>query len=443
MPCEISKHCMSCGTGDSLHQCGTCKDRLKNTGSGQALCEACITKPDDLGMFGAMPKDAAMGFVCTPCIKHLERIEQEKLFQHLKGPSSEKILRMVSAKFPWALVIAQASPEELLDGLQFCKRKLSGHRTVAALAESLANSNSHAALLIQQMGQNLAGPANANASLATRALRTFVKNQCPSIKYKTLLLPPSGSIHKATRHFQDMLKVEDPLVVALAQERLFLCEWVESAYRPVTSEKQRRKGESPEVPEFALCILRGTFKSLSVKIKNGASQDQEADMMVKAWYADHISWATTWAMMEKRAPQLLAITAYGEPSQPTYPPHGVKGSGKKGKDASKKNGWMQKPEWGNTFEPPAKQSRMEPPSTQPSFQDLLKGSDKTDSVPKMFKLYPAETKEFFRGVCRNCFTAGKGQVKHTLFDCQKLGNACVIRCARCKEANHWTNHCTA
>ena len=224
MPCEISKHCMSCGVGEALLQCGTCKDRLKDVGSGQALCEACIRKPDELGLFGANPTAGGMGFVCTACIKYLERIEQEKLFQELKGPSSEKILRTVSAKFPWALVIAQASPEELLDGLQFCKRKLSGHRTVAALAESLANSNSHAALLIQQMGQNLAGAAQPNDSLASRALRTFVKNQCPSIKYKALLLPPNGSIHKATRHFQDMLKVEYPLVVALAQERLFLCE---------------------------------------------------------------------------------------------------------------------------------------------------------------------------------------------------------------------------
>jgi hypothetical protein len=445
MPCEISKHCMSCGGGETLHQCATCKDRLKNTGCGQALCEACIKKPDDLGMFGAIPQDADIGFVCCACIKHLERLEQEKLFQQLKGPSSEKILRTVSERFPWALSIAQASPEELLDALQFCKRKLSGHRTVAALAESLANSNSHAALLIQQMGQNLAGAAQPNASLASRALRTFVKNQCPSIKYKTLLLPPNGSIHKATRHFQDMLKVEDPLVVALAQERLFLCEWAESAYRPVTSEKQRRKGEFPEVPEFALHILRGTLKSLSVKIKSGAAKDQEADMMVKAWYADHISWATTWAMMERSAPTpQLAITAYGEPRQPTLPAHTPKGFGKKGKDQGKNPNWIPKPDKRETLEPPAKHPRtLEPAFGQPSFDSLLTGTPSLDSVDKMYKLYKDQTRQFFLENCRNCFLAGKGQVKHNLYQCQQMGNECLLRCVKCKLGNHWASQCKA
>jgi len=431
---------MACGAGEALHHCKTCKDRLKNLGCGQALCEACIAKPDDLGMFGAKPEGGAMGFVCTACIKHLERREQEKLFQELKGPSSEKILRTVSAKFPWALSIAQASPEELLDALQFCKRKLSGHRTVAALAENLANTNSHAALLIQQMGQNLAGAAQPNTCLASRALRTFVKNQCPSIKYKALLLPPNGSIHKATRHFQDMLKVEDPLVVALAQERLFLCDWAESAYRPVTSERQRRKGEFPEVPEFALRILRCTLKSLSVKIKNAASKDQEAEMMVKAWYADHISWATTWAMMEKASSAtLLAITANGEPRQPAYPPHNTnKGFGKRGKDSGKDPNWNQKP-----GEPPVKQPRMEPPSDKPSWDTLIKGTDKAESVNLMYRFHPEASQKFWREICRNCFMAGKGQVKHNFFECQKLGNPCVMRCAKCKAGNHWTNQCTA
>jgi hypothetical protein len=42
-----------------------------------------------------------------------------------------------------------AAPEDQLDALGFLKRKLSGHRTVQALAESLANSDTQAALLMQ------------------------------------------------------------------------------------------------------------------------------------------------------------------------------------------------------------------------------------------------------------------------------------------------------
>ena len=153
------------------------------------------------------------------------------MFQKLKGPTPEDILKMVAKKFPWALEISKARPEELLDALQFLKRKLSGHRTVQALAESLSNNNAQAALLIQQLGHNLSNKT-ADDSMTTKILRTFVKNQCPAIKFKALLLPPAGNIYKATRHFQDMLKVEDKLVVALAQERLFLCEWAESHFRP-------------------------------------------------------------------------------------------------------------------------------------------------------------------------------------------------------------------
>ena len=203
MPCELSKSCAACGVGAELLQCDTCKARLKDKGISQALCKKCHDDPEELVMFG---KSITSGFLCNPCSKFLVRAEQEKLFAKLKEPSSEQVLRTVSSKYPWALTIAQASPDELLEALQFCKRKLSGHRTVAALADSLANNNSHAALLLQ----NLGGVASTQDTLTSKALRTFVKNQCPSIKYKALLLPPQGSIHKATRHIQEMLRVGRP-----------------------------------------------------------------------------------------------------------------------------------------------------------------------------------------------------------------------------------------
>ena len=109
-----------------------------------------------------------------------------------------------------------------------------------------------------------------------------------------ILEPPNGSIYKATRHFQDMLKVEDPLVVALAQEHLFLCEWAEANFRPQANGKQKKVGDFPEVPETALKILRLTFKSLSNRVKHAAMRDEDSNLMVKAWYSEHIDWATTW-----------------------------------------------------------------------------------------------------------------------------------------------------
>ena len=265
----INPNCSGCGLKEELLQCAVCAERMDKKGMSQALCKKCVIDPDTISMFGTKPSGDVLGFSCNACVKFLERREQEKLFQTLKPPSPETILRTIAGKFPWALTIARADSDELYEALQTLKRKLSGHRTVAALADSLANTNSHAAVLLQNLSQTGAG---ADSSITSKALRTFVKNQCPSVKYKTLLLPPNGSIHKATRHFQDMLRVEDPLVVALAKERIFFCEWAESNYRPVASAKQRGKGDVPEVPEFALAILRSIFKSLSNSIKNNANK---------------------------------------------------------------------------------------------------------------------------------------------------------------------------
>ena len=49
-------------------------------------------------------------------------------------------------------------------------------------------------------------------SMSTKVLRTFVKNQCPAVKYKSLLHPPHGSIYKAARHFQDMCEWHHRLI---------------------------------------------------------------------------------------------------------------------------------------------------------------------------------------------------------------------------------------
>ena len=204
MSTKAAEECMSCGSDVALKQCATCKERMGNKGRTNAVCAECFKDPIIVESFGkGSPSEPDAGFKCRPCGLFLERKEQEALFLKLKGPEPEQVLRTVAAKYPWALVIVKASPEDLLDALGFLKRKLSGHRTVQALAESLANSNTQAALLMQQFGQKLTASAP-DDSTGLKVLRTFVKNQCPSIKYKSLLLPPYGSIYKTVRHFQEL-----------------------------------------------------------------------------------------------------------------------------------------------------------------------------------------------------------------------------------------------
>ena len=417
---------------------------MNGKGMSQALCVACVSDTDVICMFGGKPSADVLGFTCNACSKFSERREQEKLFQTLKPPSPEKILRTIAGKFPWALTIARAEPDELFEALQTLKRKLSGHRTVAALADSLANTNSHAAVLLQNLAQN--GKAGTDSSITSKALRSFVKNQCPSVKFKTLLLPPKGSIHKATRHFQDMLRVEDPLVVALAMERIFLCEWAETTYRPMASAKERRKGDVPELPEFALAILRSVFKSLSNTIKNNANKNEDNELMIKAWYTEHITWATTWALIDKPATRpMLAITNNDEPREPNHAPP-FKGSGKKGKDKNYGKQFKGQSE-ALVVEPPSKMARTSQASCSgSSFQDLLnsKHLDLNSIVSEMYKSHGVEARSYWGENCRNCFLAGKGKgVKHSLFECQKSGNKCSMRCAKCRSAIHWISECTA
>ena len=172
-----SDSCAACGKPDGLLQCDICKQRLGNIGSSQALCADCTSKPEECSPFGKPINDidnpeVIIGFICTPCSAFLKRKQQEKVFESLKGPSSETILRTISARFPWAIEIQQALPADLLEALQFCKRKLSGQRTVEQLAENLANYNTHAALLLQHMGAAVTGN---NDTMANKALKTFVR----------------------------------------------------------------------------------------------------------------------------------------------------------------------------------------------------------------------------------------------------------------------------
>ena len=459
MPTTAATDCMGCGKTAELLHCDKCALRLKGAGTGLALCTPCVNNADDLTSFGKQIDPAIPGFTCNACVKYLARIEQEKLFQNLQGPSTEKILRTVADNFPWAMEIAKASSEELLDALHFVKRKLSGHRTVSAIAANLSQTNSHAALLIQQMGANLANNGGSKQNeLTDRALRTFVKNQCPVVKYKSLLHPPDGSIYKATSHFRDMTRVEDNLVAALAKERLFLCEYMDAKYRPAPSEKQRKLGVFPELPDFALRILRCTLKSLSMKIKNAAAQNANADLMAKAWYSEHFAWATNWSVMQIVAQVPSASSSYQSQSSPSnllaITPNGenifTKGKGKEAKGKNQRAHIL-----GSTEDfhqnRPNKVPKMNPPpggNTQPeSKQDFDKLINATTSKPnhqviaESFKLFPGIAVGFWRENCRNCFVAGSGLLTHTLFQCQQNNTKCVLPCTKCRNGTHWATQC--
>ena len=67
--------------------------------------------------------------------------------------------------------------------------------------------------------------------------------------------------------------------------------------------------------------------------------------------------------------------------------------------------------------------------------------DKSNISLEAMKSFQTESRIFWKEFCRNCFVAGKGFVKHTLHECQLLGNTCNLRCQKCREGNHWMNQC--
>ena len=136
MPSKEAADCLSCGGEADIMACSTCVDRLGDKGTIQGICATCIQDDNTLLTCGSATKIGhSFAFSCRACVKFIERCEQEKLSQKLQGPNTETILRTVANKYPWTLTIAKASNEELLEALQFLKRKLSGLCSVHALAE--------------------------------------------------------------------------------------------------------------------------------------------------------------------------------------------------------------------------------------------------------------------------------------------------------------------
>ena len=279
---KAASDCSNCGADTNLTSCSTCSVRFQNKGTSQGICAQCIT---DLAVVLSEGK-----YTCTPCKGFLKKKKQEALLVKLAPSDPRELLRIASQDQSWVFVIAQASPEAIAEGIKTLKRKLNGHKTVASLAESLSSNDPQASLVLGQLAASFTDASK--EKLASNVLTAFVNSKCPTTKFKTLLLPPSGSLHVCIRHLQDLLGIEDPLVVALAEERIWICRFFETYYRPPLNAVQKKKGDVVDLPLPALHLLRATFKSMSHKAKC-ATQLVESDVhLFKALYGEHMDWGS-------------------------------------------------------------------------------------------------------------------------------------------------------
>ena len=98
-------------------------------------------------------------------------------------------------------------------------------------------------------------------------------------------------MNRARRHFADAMASSDVVVRALAQERDFLCSYVEKQFVPML-----KKGQNPagglQVPLQSLQRLRLLFKQMSLRLKKAAARQEADHMLVRAWYGDLMTLAT-------------------------------------------------------------------------------------------------------------------------------------------------------
>jgi hypothetical protein len=279
--------CQACGAEEALSQCMSCKSRLSR-GFQIAVCSDCKTdsrKLEAIGRFkgGSSTEEAQLH--CNMCITHERQQEEERLIQAVGGPSPNELLRTIAGKMPWYLVIAKATPEEKLAAHQKLKRRLDFSSTERELFASLETESPQAAMaafVVQQAA------SSGNNAAAARLVDSFVHSKVPSIKYKDLLFPPTGSFDKGRRHFVEMMKSADPLVAAMAAERDFLCNFFEGQCSPPHKKATRYSPVQMDVPHHAVQWLHGALKSLSQQYKKAAARQEAELMLIRTHYATHL-----------------------------------------------------------------------------------------------------------------------------------------------------------
>ena len=445
MPAANGAACIACGGDANLVQCLQCKDRLKDKGVISAICQVCFdddTLLETVGIRAASGSASPAGFHCRPCALFVKRLQDEQLINTVGGMEPREILKTVAHTAPWFLTLRRAEPDKLLSALNKLKRRTDFNATSTELANGLAARDALPALLLHSFSSGSSDP------LCQRALETYVTSKCPSIKFKTLLLAEyGGSMDKARRHFTDQSVNPDPLVAALAMERLFLCNWVEKQCTPVPKRGAKYALGVPDAPYEAAEWLRCIFRSLSLRIKSAAARDTAANILVKTWYMDHLAIAHN--MMSARVVQSAAAALHaplhlgpvGSGDQPVAkraktdkPPAKGKGLGKVGKPSPASFEWnVPQGNMDHKKLPAALKAYLKPNLSVAQANAALKEA----GVQHKIELY-----HVFKPFCRNCWAGGRGWVPHSLASCRQSGTACSLDCPKCGPGNyHWAESC--
>ena len=221
--------------------------------------------------------------------------------------------------------------------------------------------------------------------MADKAIQTIARERLPHITFKLLLLPEfGGGIERALGHFRRFESHSDDTVAALAHERVFIISQMARLFTPEVKTTAGKPIPRTILP-CALYYIREMLHSLSRSIKEEFFRPDDKSVIFNEEYGSLLKHAIGVCSSASR-------------------PHPRK------------------------TEPPAA-TRPAPSVAAPSSAPNPK---------KRARHQRADT-------CTNCARGGTPNVKHTLSECQALGNPCRVACYNrdCRGATHWHVECPA
>ena len=419
--------CIKCITRDALIPCASCIGRLPDDMPATSICSDCAKDPLACSTFGSVDSAATPpAYTCTSCARAQAILTSKDAVSTFVAPSPEKFLSMASVFTPWLFVIMKASTEAKRTALSILKREnLDTETAVAsALAGDISRSHAITKLLAQQTDSTLDSRVK---SLGKNALEMFARQHMPHIKFKDLLTPSrGGSVERSLTHFRTFESHVDPLVRALAAERVFILKEVIKAYIPTTSRKTTApRYLSVEALSLTLCM----FRRLSREIKDAASAPSESGAIFQEQYGH---------LMMTSSVDVMALAQIGSSASrhPASPPASQQASSSSQLPSPSPT----KPPKRQLPQPRADPKNKRVKQAQPEAPyDCIATPTTRDEARRIISQAPKGP----LGFCRNCYLLLKGKIQHTLPECAAAGNECVIPCflPACGGSCHFKKDC--
>ena len=395
--------CCKCISRDDLLACTPCADKVPADCPLVSICKLCARDPVACASFGSIDAAAAV-FTCTSCARAAAILASKSAITPLSLPSPERFITLAEAHTPWMFSLLSATADAKRTALSILKREHTDRESAVACAIAADVSKSQAiTTLMAQQGDPSVDPKV--KAISKNAIDIFARQHLPHIKFRNLLDPQhGGSMERALTHFRSFDAHAEPLVRALAAERLFILKEIIKAHLPPPS---RKAGEHRVVPSEALLLGLFVLRRLSREVKDAAAAPSEASTLFAEYYGSIVSTACV---------DLVAVRA------PAPSPVGTHSHA----DAT----------LGTTAPKASKRSRHDAKRTP--FPCV----DTPASLEEARRILDDAGNEYL-GFCRNCYLALRGKVKHPLRECKALKHPCLLKCSTelCNGATHWRADC--